>query len=330
MQIFSNNITETIWKAHLATYSHTLLEYYEKYSSILSTDSKIISPYHLYVCPLCVKNYFGESRQGIVGNSKFSLDHLPPKSVGGKFKILTCKKCNNEAGEYEAELLKLLDFGTEPDQKYKSILPKMTVRNKETGDEFYAIVQMKNGKTDITFNEKAKKHNKSLRNFLDEIHSGKIKSLNLNIPSPNLDKIQKALLKSAYLACFIWWGYEFIYSKNGEMIRKVLNDEINYPTRVPTVWHNNKEEILPKGVAILCKNNIRQAFIVNLELIGKRENFTAAILIPNPSERGWNKLYELDTFAKGKTLTEFELMTLPRTVIRNGYSIAWNIIPPKN
>lgn len=326
MIIFPNNISESIWRSHFRTYSHTLFEYFENYSPILSLEIKILSTNSLYICPLCTKTYFAESSQGIIGNSEFSLDHLPPKSVGGKFKIITCKKCNNKSGEYEAELVKLLDFGTEPDKKYKSILPKMTVMNKETGEEFFASVQVNDGKPDIKFNEEAKKYDSRLKKFLEELNSGKIKKLQLNAPFPDLKKIQKALLKSAYLTCFTWWGYEFVYSKNGEMIRKVLNDELEYPTRVPTIWRETKKIDLPLGVAIISKDKIRQSFLVSLELVGSRGNFVAAIMIPNPTPDGWSKLFKLDIYAKGKTLTEFEGLSIPRTIIRNGYTIAWNII----
>lgn len=326
MKILPNNISEIIWRGHLRTYSHTLFDYFERYSPILSSDIKILSTNSIYICPLCTEKYFAETDQGIIGNSEFSLDHLPPESTGGEFKIITCKKCNNESGEYESDLARLLDFGELPDKKYKSIFPKMSIEDKETGEQFFASVQLKDGKPNITFNEKAKQHDLKLKKFLEELHSGKKGKLAINIPFPDYERIGKALLKSAYLTCFVWWGYEFVYSKNGEMIRDVLKDKIKYPTRVPTIWRETKKIDLPVGVAIVSKENVRQSFLVNLEIKGSRGNFAAAIMIPNPTPDGWSKLYELDTYATGKSLTAFEGLSIPRTVIRNGYTIAWNIV----
>lgn len=329
MTIFPKTITESIWRAHLKTYSHTLFEYIEHCIPLFSHDTKILSPYHLYVCPLCLKNFFGESKKGIIGNAEFSLDHLPPKSVGGEFQIITCKRCNNQAGEYEAELQKLIDFGSKPDKKYGSIFPKMMVKNKETGETFHAIVQHTPCNTSISFNEDAKKHNKDLKEFLTKLHSGKLKSVELFVPSPDLEKTAKAILKSAYLLCFAWWGYEFAFSKNAKMIRQVLNDEIKYPTRVPTIWRRSKDASIPQGISMLSKDGKREAFVVSFRVKGNNEDFMASTLIPNPTAEGWEKLLVLDKFVKQKELTEFEATTLPRTIIRNGYSIAWNIIFPE-
>ncbi|MBN8786641.1 MAG: hypothetical protein J0I84_06085 [Terrimonas sp.] len=71
---------------------------------------------------------------GMIANLEFSIDHLPPESVGGRYKVLTCKKCNNEAGYNEAELLKLVTFGSIPDKRRNSILPYTFVINKKTGE----------------------------------------------------------------------------------------------------------------------------------------------------------------------------------------------------
>jgi hypothetical protein len=325
MPIFPKNITKPIWQKHLRTYSPTLFDYAPEYVKILSHEFKILFPGNLYVCPLCTDKYFYAEGDDIKGNSEFSLDHVPPESVGGEFTILTCKKCNNEAGSYEAELLKILNFGSVPDKKTGSLIPKMIVRNKQTGEQFHGIVQVANNQADIRFHEKAKQHNKKLKNFVAELHEGKIPALELMVPAPDEDKTGRALLKSAYLLCFACWGYEFVYSNNGERLRQVLKGELEYPTRIPAVWHDTKKNIMPKGLAILSKNGVREAFVVGLELKNTTDNCTAGILIPNPTENGWEKLSELEKMVRAKTPTEFQCMTIPRTLGRRGYTYAWNI-----
>ena len=42
-----------------------------------------------YCCPIC---------GGFKSIDELTLEHVPPKSMGGKEIILTCKACNNEAG----------------------------------------------------------------------------------------------------------------------------------------------------------------------------------------------------------------------------------------
>jgi len=55
-----------------------------------------------YVCPLC-RDAFERSEI----ESKLSVEHVPPSSVGGRPVALTCKRCNNTAGTLlDAEMLR--------------------------------------------------------------------------------------------------------------------------------------------------------------------------------------------------------------------------------
>lgn len=44
----------------------------------------------LYCCPICIR--------GFDSLNKLTIEHVPPKSVGGKTLVLTCKDCNNRSG----------------------------------------------------------------------------------------------------------------------------------------------------------------------------------------------------------------------------------------
>ena len=44
-----------------------------------------------YICPLCLNAY-------PIGSTELTLEHVPPKSVGGKPILITCKACNNKCG----------------------------------------------------------------------------------------------------------------------------------------------------------------------------------------------------------------------------------------
>lgn len=329
MRIFPNNITEPVWRGHLTTYSPTLFDYQQEYSSLVPPSSDTVSPESIYVCPLCIKNYFSVVNDEVNGNSEFSLDHLPPESVGGRFKVITCKRCNNESGVDEAELMTLLNFGTVPDKRTNSLFPYTYVINKKTGEKFRGFVSAADGQVNIAFNENAKQYNKELNSFLKAMHAGQAPNLQLFVGSPNLEKIERALLKSAYLACFVWWGYEFVYSKNAARLRQVLKRELSYPTRIPTVWHDTKNGPLPKGISILSKDGVKEAFLVNLELKSNTENFIASILIPGPTDTAWQKLVELDKYVRAKSLTAFQCLTIPRTLTERGYTAAWNIFKDK-
>jgi hypothetical protein len=47
-----------------------------------------------YVCPLCVRPFSLEA----LGSGELTAEHVPPDKLGGRPLVLTCRKCNNEAG----------------------------------------------------------------------------------------------------------------------------------------------------------------------------------------------------------------------------------------
>ena len=61
---------------------------------------------------------------------------------------------------------------------------------------------------------------------------------------------------TAYLYCFDYWGYEFVFSRAGQLFRDVLNDKREFPVPVPTLWYDNKVEIhkvinIPTGIVMM-------------------------------------------------------------------------------
>ena len=62
---------------------------FQKYRTQLSAlNIKTVAP-ECVICPLCwQEKNFGD----------MSLEHVVPQAIGGKAKILTCRRCNNEHG----------------------------------------------------------------------------------------------------------------------------------------------------------------------------------------------------------------------------------------
>jgi HNH endonuclease len=48
----------------------------------------------LYTCPICLTSFVVDG----LADGRLSSEHVPPRSVGGKELVLTCKRCNNSAG----------------------------------------------------------------------------------------------------------------------------------------------------------------------------------------------------------------------------------------
>ena len=70
---------------------------YAKNLKLLEDNGILETTYSLnptYICPICL-NHFTEIDN--VSNP-LTLEDAPPKSLGGKSDVLTCKKCNNTCG----------------------------------------------------------------------------------------------------------------------------------------------------------------------------------------------------------------------------------------
>jgi len=87
----------------------------EKRLNIFRYGSKAIAKYRngdssIYYCPICQLGYCEAS--AITG--ELTLEDVPPKSIGGKPILLTCRKCNSSAGHIIdaaiANKNKLVDF----------------------------------------------------------------------------------------------------------------------------------------------------------------------------------------------------------------------------
>ena len=322
MNIFPKNITEEIWREHLYLYSKTLVHQSEQVFNLLSSEHKNVTIGNIYICPLCLKHYFVNTKNGIQGNAEFSLDHVPPHSAGGRYKLITCKKCNNDSGLFESELEKTLNFAVDKKNPKEFLIPDIKVKDVNTGEYIKGNVIHKDKRTDIVFNKGIKEFNPKYIEFLYDLKNKK--RLQLDIPLFNKDRIEKALLKSSYLICFIWWGYEFVFSENGSLLRKVINDEIKYPLRVPISWLHEKEKV-PTEVCLLEYESKRLAFIVNIELKGIDAKTTACVIIPNPTDKGWNDLEEVKKLMEINP-KKFNFISLPMVIHRMGYTISWNIV----
>lgn len=326
MLVFPKTISDDLIRNHLRDYSGALFPFYEEYMPFVTTDFKILMPGNLYFCPLCLEKYFTEQPDGFQGNAEFSIDHVPPDCVGGRDEVITCKKCNNDFGTAEAELIKLLNFGTVPDQKHGSLYPYSIVIDPDTGRKFRVAISVKDGKQDIRFRNHEKANNPELKELLERIKNGGVPKLKISVGGIDYNKISKALLKSAYLTCFLHWGYPFAYSEQGKFIRQVLKGNEKYPSTVPVTWIETKEKIYQKNVSILIKDQQKVCFAVELKCQTKQIQCVATILIPPPTEDWAASLEEMETLNKSNVQTSFTAMTLPRLFGNNSYQLAWEML----
>lgn len=163
-----------------------------------------------------------------------TLEDVPPKSLGGKPTVLTCKVCNNTAGQrIDAQL-----FNRMFDMDKRKFVPgsKFHARFTQNGKTTQGEVTVQNDGTIQV--KQAYKHNKkdTLDNFITSISPSQGNPLmNIEFYSTkfNFKRLEVALLKTAYLQCFEKYGYAFITDPVFDKVREQIKhpDADIYPTR---------------------------------------------------------------------------------------------------
>jgi len=296
----NKSITKEILEEHFRYFSFSLYHLKEKYIPLIFKSDEPIPEHVAYVCPICATNFILMRNDTVYSNTDFSLDHFPPESVGGSLKILTCRKCNNDAGRlFESELSEKMNYEATKNTNPNAHLKTKVKISGLVGNYSAFIKKETDGKFIIDFPTKAKQSAPFLQNWLDNKIMENDWEASLTIKRPDDYKILKSVLKTAYLICFINWGYDFIFSENGKLIRNVLNGSADYPTKTLSYWIEENSQgfnQIPKGLCLIEKPIEMQSYIVNIPLNIAGYSSIASVLIPLSDEEGWSKLRAIETF----------------------------------
>lgn len=176
-------------------------------------------PDNAYLCPICLEP-FVESDIYEKDSNFLTLEDVPPKSLGGKPTLLTCKLCNNESGRSLDSHLKL---GMETEQVFKG----------KTKFPIKARFQFGESNIGGTLNFEAEKSyemkiaNKSNPNAKEDIDNffknwGK-ESMNISFVGPNENKVRIGLLRIAYLKMLEYFGCGIYLNPNVQEIRRQIS-----------------------------------------------------------------------------------------------------------
>jgi hypothetical protein len=178
-----------------------------------------------YLCPLCFNVFFEKDLQSNLENF-LTLEDIPPKSLGGKPRALTCKDCNSTSGhELDVHLLNnLLDIDV------NSFLPnsKSNATFELSGNKVNGTIEIaEEGKINLNFQTNRSnpievnkfisefEPSKTIYNPLfisDKIFKNGFKSPAFNIKYKNKfneRRAEIALLRIAYLIGFSSFGNGF-------------------------------------------------------------------------------------------------------------------------
>ena len=181
---------------------------------------------NVFICPICLEvidlSKFSENDF----NKIISLEDVPPKSMGGKPILITCKQCNNICGhEIDVYLFNELKYRT--DIQIPSSVGRKA-RLKSGDNVLNATFKIKDDKN-IVLEVTQKNDPKKVKTHFEDIkQSGVNWKLNAQIILSDVKRnptaANIALLKSAYLLAFQRLGYRYILNEELQIVRnQILN-----------------------------------------------------------------------------------------------------------
>ncbi|TVM32538.1 HNH endonuclease [Oceanidesulfovibrio marinus] len=185
-----------------------------------------------YCCPICGDHF---SRTDLE-SGKLTLEHIPPKSQGGRGIALTCSSCNNKAGytidaavaNFEG-IKKISALGTK-DGKYNDDIKLSLGEGKLNQLNFN--LDITNGSQYFYIKPKSNPPNSKeiIKNFFEEHNKqprGHISQIRLETKRRYNHKLALVgYLKSAFLVCFASFGYTYIFDTNLDAVRKQIQNPV--------------------------------------------------------------------------------------------------------
>ncbi len=181
-----------------------------------------------YMCPLCLEFFDAESLSQD-SDDPLSLEDIPPKAVGAKSTILTCRRCNNAAGAGPNGP----DFHRARHNAVQAVIAGKPGAS-ASGRLADANVKVSVGRQREMFIWLDERHNhptayERVVGQFDAPTDGHPSHLPLVLPKTYDDRlVQISYLRTAYLAAFAVYGYRYILQPSIKPVR----EQIQNPTKV--------------------------------------------------------------------------------------------------
>jgi hypothetical protein len=278
-----SNDKEKLVKWQLENF-HTFLDHVNSIN--LETGKQIQCGPDDLMCPICWK---------ICGKEDFAMEHAPPKSIGGKGVVLTCKKCNSTAGDsYEHRIKERV--ACDAGKWVESYLPnafkgkasienigEMKVRfNANNKGEYALEFQLLHGRNHVQ------------KKLMSELRSNNLAGKKINgsgefkLP-PNKRHSYNSLVKSAYVLVFSYFGYGLMMNPNLINVRRKLLhcDEEILPMPMGVMCDFLCKE---KGVFVYENPGVERGYLVVFDTKSDKEGppFRYGVVLPGPDEIGKN------------------------------------------
>jgi hypothetical protein len=242
-----------------------------------------------YVCPVCQKIFGKEALFSTEYVDYLTLEHVPPESLGGSIKLLTCKICNNEQGskldKQLLESLKTKDF-------YSGI------SGAERPARFLVDGKWNTGGRIINSDSRDFEF-RSIRNNSNHNHYDKLfKDGGLDIEKIDVTinhKFKKrrppiALLRIGFLWLYSELGVASLISGNMQAVRKQIHEpEKEWIKNIGSLDNDFSDNFI--GVNIVKEPKELRSFAVAFKTRTKHKERKHIVLLPGLSDPGL-KIYE--------------------------------------
>ena len=187
-----------------------------------------------YGCPLC-QTFFTIDE---LATKNLTKEHVPPRSIGGREMVLTCRQCNNRAGStFDAHLERaeaFRRFGS--DEPLRQLDITLTVAGIPNRGSMYAgpagILIYGNPKQNHP--EDVAKITESFADLVNDGHRMEVTFRDTFHPRT----AQLGFVRAAYLAAFAVLGYAYIFRPVFEPIRAALNGDDDESLVLPVLRRN--------------------------------------------------------------------------------------------
>lgn len=268
-------------KSIFENYSKNLARLVEASGYVIGVDidgKKQIANFPIYICPLCLSPFTLKSIEG--SNPALTLEHVPPKSLGGSAAILTCRNCNNTSG-HSTDIAVYRQLDAEP---FLRANPNSStpIRYSINGMPIKGELRFNEQKEPVFFIDKKSNphHFPDILSYLKQ-ESGTLK---FTLSTPSIAHFHKGLLRIAYLQSFTLFGYSFVFNESGARVREMLKKE----------FEGNKIRVIdvPFDGGHIGLNLIRQPeelsaclFVIPFRIRNRQRNI--GVVIPRAGEAGW-------------------------------------------
>lgn len=172
---------------------------------------RVLGVNDVYACPLCLDAHSRECLA--MTEPHLTIEDVPPKSVGGRPLVLTCKTCNNEAGtKLDAKLAERADLMRALKGEKATRPPKLTATFAVGPDRNEVQLSGLPGPgPSIRF------HAEAVRRKL----GGPAQATKVTIPL-NDRQVQLSMLRAAFLGAFAQLGYRYALCSQLDVVRQQL------------------------------------------------------------------------------------------------------------